>query len=289
MSTSVIPINISKDVIANLGEQFNPLFQDIRIYGTIEKPLFVSRDVEKALSLNDIHIRDRANFKEGLQFTRLIIPTNKGPRETIVLTEYGLYQAMFNSASPLAEEYCRFIVIVMQQLRTQGVVTLESSLKELKAEKARLQTTVNMLDETAEDLKYKLNEAEEENENRRAVAEKLNKRLHDADQNTGEAETIARKTGNVEYVTLLEKALMQLVYIHVSGIDEQEAGDLPDNEVYYMRLSTKKTLRGHHMAATAMMVNPTKQISKIDTDQEISLTDLRDIIESSNLSMLRAI
>jgi prophage antirepressor-like protein len=289
MNTAIIPLNISKDLIAKLGEQFNPLFEGIRIYGTIEQPLFVARDVEKALSLGDLHIRDRANFKEGLQYVRSLIPTVKGLREAITLTEYGLYQAMFCSASPLAEEYCRFIVIVMKQLRTQGVVTLESSLKELKEENLRLQSTVKMLDRETDDLKYRLTEAEDEIESRRAVNDRLKNSIYDARQDQEEAEMLAAKSGNLEYLGLLERAVMKEVYVHVSGVDSLEAADLPENEVFFLRLCTKKTLARHHQVATVMMINPTKQITMLGADHETSLTDLREIVESSNIQQLKAI
>jgi prophage antirepressor-like protein len=288
MSTDLVPINISHELVTKLGAQFNPVFSQIRIYGTVDEPLFIAKDVEKALGLADLNIRHKTNFKEGLHYQRVMAPTTKGLRETIALTEFGLYQAFFNSSMPVAEEYCRFIVIVMKQLRTQGVVTLEGALKQLQEENHMLEARAKMLDEETDRQHETIRELEEARDRKSLTIEHLETLVAVAKEEADVAEAVAAKTGNVEYVALLERALMKTVYVHVSGVDEDEAADLPDNDVYFLRLSTKPTLARHHLAAEIMMVNPTKQITMMGPDHECSLTDLREMIETSNMAYLKS-
>ena len=288
MSTELVPINITSDIIASLGEQFDPVFSQIRIFGTLKRPVFVARDVEKMLGLSDLNLRHRPHFKEGMHYETITIPTKGGSQKSVALTEHGLYQAFFNSSMPVAEKYCQFIIIVMQQLRTQGVVYLEGALTELEANLKRATDRANMLDEETDRQHELIRELENARDSKASRIAMLESTVADEATRANEAETVADKTGNVEYVALLEKALMKTVYVYVSGIDDEEALDLPDFDVFLFRLSTKTALSRHHRVADLYMVNPVKQITILGGEQECSLTDLREMVEASNLAYLKS-
>jgi len=215
-------------------------------------------------------------------------PTTKGLRETIALTEFGLYQAMFSSAAQVAVEYCRFIVIVMAQLRTQGVVTLEGALDQLRQENTRLAAQAKMLDEETDRQQGVIRELEEARDSKSRGIERLTNEVAELAERAEHADVVACKSGNVEYLALLERALMKSVWVYVSGVEEAEAEDLPEFDVFVLRLSTKTTLARHHRVAEVFMVNPVKQIIMLGADHECSLTDLREMIAESNLAQLRA-
>lgn len=288
MSTELMSINISDDLVTKIGEVFSPLFSKIRIFGTVETPLFVVRDVEKVLELGDLHIRHKTDYKEGFHYEIHSIQTTGGVQKTVLFTETGLYKAMFCSSVEIAEEYCRFITVVMKTLRTQGVVTLKGAFDALKNENMRLQGRVQMLDEETDRQQEMVRELEETQMKRANHIALLEARLYRSEGATEVAEAVAKKSDNVEYIRLLERAVMKPVYVHASGISGDEADDPPENETYVLRLSLKSSLSRHHRVAEVMMVNPTKQITQIDADHECTLTDLRELVESSNLKYLRA-
>jgi len=288
MNTELVTININDDLIAILGEQFNPIFSQIRIYGSLKTPVFIAKDVETVLGIGDLNIRHRPRFKEDLHYVNIIIPTKGGPQKMVALTEHGLYQAFFNSSLQLAETYCTFITIVMSQLRTQGVVTMESALTELRVENTRLAAKAKMLDEETDRQHDLIAELESKSSRKSTRIAVLENHANDNSDRAEVAETVAAKSGNVEYIALLEKAIMKRVYVHASGITDDESNDLPDNDVFCFRISVKNTLSRHHMVAELFMVNPVKQITVMGVDHECSLTDLREMIETSNFAYLKS-
>ena len=75
----------------------------------------VAPDVAKALDYNHtphmLRILDDAD--KGVH----LVDTNKGARETTIITEIGIYEAVFNSRKPEAKEFKRWIFAVIKELR----------------------------------------------------------------------------------------------------------------------------------------------------------------------------
>lgn len=160
---ALLPINISGEMIQALGELYNPIFSNVRIYGNVIDPVFVAKDVEKLLQLSNLHYfgddKD-GRFEDGVDKKKIKIQTNGGPQIVIVLTEVGLYKAIFTSIAPIARQFQLFITATMRQLRTKGSVTINEALEEYKrdVEKKTKMLEGQLDDEHALMLKHKADE-----------------------------------------------------------------------------------------------------------------------------------
>lgn len=126
--TNIAPIPLEDNLFVELSSDFDPIFQNIRIYGTIEEPYFIANDVKKLLNISKInYTRD---FKEGLHIVYLEVDTGQGLglRKNIAFTEFGLYVALMKSTVPLAEKFQNFVCVVMKRLRLRGKVTMQEAL-----------------------------------------------------------------------------------------------------------------------------------------------------------------
>lgn len=242
-------INISDKIIQCLKNDFDPLFSKIRIYGSIEFPLFVAKDLEKVLNLSDMNLRHKDTFIEGLHYEKHMIDTSKGMRETILLTEMGLYQALFNSNAEIAQKYCNFIVLVMRKLRTEGVVMLENCLDELN---------------------YKLKESRAKEEELFEQKLYYSEQLYLLKNEKENLEYEYQNNENIRYVNLLEEYFLKPMYVKC------EDDDPTDNDVY--KFSTCE-----FSDICLKVVDPKKQKIK---NLEISLSDLKDMIHNQNMVIM---
>lgn len=296
MSTDIVPLDISKDLVQTLGQQFDPLFSQIRIYGTIDEPVFVAKDVTAILKLENLHIRDKPYLIKDRHWFYKTVATKGGPQKTIVLTELGLYATMFQSEVELARQYCEFIVIVMKNLRTQGVVTMETALKELKEnfekEKAKLLKTNKMLDDTCEDLHYDVKTLTEQNENQTNKNYDLNDTIAHLREKIESLELTNEKVEDADFISKLREYAMKPVYIFWKQTEDEDydvADPPPSEEAYTFKLSTKQTLKGYTMVHRALMFNTTNQIAELGVEHETCLNDLLDQIESNNQKYLNKV
>ena len=94
--------------------------QEIRVVGTYEKPCFIAKDVAKILGYRDardmLRILNEAE-KKGTHEMR----TLGGVQKFSIITESGLYHAIFKSIKPIAEEF-RFKVTneILPSIRKKG-------------------------------------------------------------------------------------------------------------------------------------------------------------------------
>lgn len=152
---SMLPMEISKDLVKSLGELYNPIFSNIRIYGSVEDPLFVAKDVQKLLQLTTLsYSGDR--FEDELEKRKIKIQTNGGAQETVVFTEQGLYKAIFASIVPVAKQFQRFITVVMRQLRTRGSVSIDQAIDGYKKEIVKEQQKAKMLEDQLDEEHAKM-------------------------------------------------------------------------------------------------------------------------------------
>jgi prophage antirepressor-like protein len=135
LEMELIPIEINKELVASLGGEMSPLFSQVRIYGTLEDPLFVAKDVQDILKIKNMHYKDNDGFLEWNKHKiKAKVSTLGGIREAIVLTELGLYKALFHSKSEIAEQFQMFVYVIMKRLRMTGSVTTEQAVMDLETE-----------------------------------------------------------------------------------------------------------------------------------------------------------
>jgi prophage antirepressor-like protein len=173
---TIEPLPIGQNIFENIGFGIEDAFRDIRIYGTIEEPLFVAVDIQALLDLKDMRIARNEHYVEGVDWCRILVRTTGGKRteqEAIALTESGLYLALFRSNTETAKQFRRFVIVLLKRLRMQGSVSAEEATTDfelieknerledlLDLEKARVERLRNRLDARedpdVEDLKEKL-------------------------------------------------------------------------------------------------------------------------------------
>lgn len=250
-----IPVEITNEINNEINivdleneELYNPIFSKIRIYGSKENPLFVEKDVRQILGLSDFNISKKKNYIESLHYVNIPVPTGTGgTRYMNALTEMGLYAAMFSSSVPLAIHYCNYIVIVMKQLRINGIVTIESSFDEYK------NTVANIIQNKHNQI-YTL--THEKN-----ILEDVLSDIEDP--------------FIVDYCKVLEK---QFLKKEIKLYTEESDEDLHDGEIL-IRLGNRK-LKDEIELTSAYMVDPNIQLKQSEFCMDISDFEISSGLQS---------
>ena len=121
-----------------LGKQF-------RIYGTIEQPLFLAKDVAEWIEHTNVtHMVKNVDEDERCL---IVVNTFGGNQEALALTEAGLYEVLMQSRKPIAKEFKKKVKEILKTIRRHGVYAVEqvlndpdmliSALTALKEERAK--------------------------------------------------------------------------------------------------------------------------------------------------------
>ena len=107
------------EAIKVIAEQ-NVLGKEFHIYGTIEEPLFLAKDVAKWIEHSDVHkmLQSVDDDEKG----RNIVPTPGGEQECWFLTENGLYEVLMLSRKPIAKKFKKEVKRILHDLRLNGTV-----------------------------------------------------------------------------------------------------------------------------------------------------------------------
>lgn len=98
------------------------LNKQFKIYGTIEEPLFLAKDVAKVLDNKNVSqmVKD-ADLDED---EKAIFTTDTlgGVQKLLFVSEDGLYELLMQSRKPIAKEFKKEVKAILKQLRHTGVV-----------------------------------------------------------------------------------------------------------------------------------------------------------------------
>ena len=120
------------------------LGQTMNVYGTIENPLFLAKDVAEWIGhVNPSQMLAAIDDDEKL-VSSIMISGQK--REVLMITEDGLYEVLMLSRKPIAKEFKKGVKVVLKKLRTQGYV---------KAENITRSQLANMVLEAEKELEIK--------------------------------------------------------------------------------------------------------------------------------------
>jgi prophage antirepressor-like protein len=158
----VIPqIKIAQDIIQASGVRYEDIYDGIRIFGTFEHPLFSAKDVQTKLGLKNLRYKgDDSHLLWGKHRVKLyIVRDNNKIGDAILLTLEGLFEAIYASKAPAALAFRDYIYVVMDQLRTKGIVTTESA------------------EQGYQEYKQKIEDQQKEIENQKKLLEEKNKEL----------------------------------------------------------------------------------------------------------------
>lgn len=125
---------MSQSKILQVIHEQKILGKTIQCYGTFEEPLFLAKDVAEWIGL-----AKQKNGKYNIsRFVKSVSKKQKGIRiaytpggnqETIVLTEYGLYEVLMKSRLEEAEPFREKIVEMLRDLRRHGIAIDEERIK----------------------------------------------------------------------------------------------------------------------------------------------------------------
>ncbi len=122
----------------------------LSIIGSYEEPWFVGKEIATLLGYKDtkqamqMHIDDSEKktakaLRENIQKNSDVGSTSqsilqKMNWQTVLISEFGLYELIFNSHMPIAKDFKNWVKVVLRELRLNGKYKIEKELQEAKIE-----------------------------------------------------------------------------------------------------------------------------------------------------------
>lgn len=107
----------------------NDLYTEIVIKGTSEEPLFRASDIGVILGISNMRTTT-SNFDETEKVMQNM-ETSGGEQQVTFLTEFGLYQVLFNSRKPIAKTFKKWVCQVIKEIRINGSYTLRQEMEQV--------------------------------------------------------------------------------------------------------------------------------------------------------------
>lgn len=110
-------------------EQRDLLGKEFKIYGDLDNPLFLAKDVAEWIEHSDVSMMLRTvDENEKLVQTMFVSGQN---RELWFLTEDGLYEVLFQSRKPIAKEFKKQVKQILKEIRRRGVYVTDVALENM--------------------------------------------------------------------------------------------------------------------------------------------------------------
>lgn len=103
------------------------LEKDFKIYGTVEEPLFLAKDVANWIEHSDVSTMIR-NIDDEEKVTNIVC-TPGGNQEAWFLTEDGLYEVLMQSRKPIAKAFKREVKEILKSIRKHGAYMTPQTLE----------------------------------------------------------------------------------------------------------------------------------------------------------------
>lgn len=122
-----------KVIIPNLEilEHREVLGHDFKIYGNIENPLFMAKDVARWIEHSDVSTMLRV-IDENEKVTNIVC-TPGGKQAALFLTEDGLYEVLMQSRKPIAKQFKRQVKEILKEIRKHGIYATDNVLDKILA------------------------------------------------------------------------------------------------------------------------------------------------------------
>lgn len=95
------------------------LGKEFKIYGTIEEPLFLAKDVAEFIEHSDVSKMMKSVDED--EKVKNIVRTLGGNQEMWFLTENGLYEVLMQSRKPIAKQFKKKIKEILKSLRLNKI------------------------------------------------------------------------------------------------------------------------------------------------------------------------
>ena len=132
------------------------LGKEFKIYGTVENPLFLAKDV--ANMLEHTNVTKMLNSIDTEEKVVIKIPTNylleglQSNTEYTFLTEDGLYETFMLSRKPKAKQFKKEVKAILKQLRLTGIVMTEENYEKLTNDPNYIVYLINKIKDYKEQL-----------------------------------------------------------------------------------------------------------------------------------------
>lgn len=150
-------------------EEREVLDRKFKIYGTLENPMFLAKDVANWIE----HSNSRMMLKKIDEEEKVvnIVYTLGGIQEQWFLTEDGLYEVLMQSRKPIAKEFKNKVKQILKEIRLRGMYLTNSKLNEALEDKEKFIKEIEDLKQerelllenkfTKEDVKFMLEDFRE--------------------------------------------------------------------------------------------------------------------------------
>lgn len=141
------------------------LGKDFKVYGTIENPLFLAKDVAEWIEHSDVSM-----MMKTVDDDEKLLKTNPnnicGGQKSWFFTEDGLYEVLMQSRKPIAKQFKKQVKAILKEIRTKGgyISTTEEDTEEAILARAVLlaQATIEKKNKQIEQMKEDIYVLEEE-------------------------------------------------------------------------------------------------------------------------------
>ena len=169
-------------------KQTELLGRQLTVYGTMQEPLFLAKEVAELIEHSDVSTMLRT-VDEDEKLTQTFFGSGQG-REMRLLTENGLYEILMQSRKPIAKQFKKGVKQILKEIRTTGgyIATQVNETPEMIMARA-----LKVAEHTIEEHEKRMKALAEENE----AQKRINKQL-EADTQM-KAEEIKKLTPDADY------------------------------------------------------------------------------------------
>lgn len=144
------------------------LAKEFTVYGTVEEPLFLAKDVAEWIGYDLSSINKLVQLVEEDEKVRNIVPTLGGNQEAWMLTEDGVYEVLMQSRKPIAKQFKKEVKKVLKSIRNNGgyIANQEQLTPEQIVANALIvaQNIINNQNKQIEEMSVKMSELEKKSD-----------------------------------------------------------------------------------------------------------------------------
>ena len=144
------------------------LTKEFILYGTVEEPLFLAKDVAEWIDYDLSSINKLVQNVDDEEKVRSIIPTLGGEQEMWMLTEGGVYEVLMQSRKPKAKLFKKEVKSILKSIRLNGgyIANQEQLTPEQIVANALIvaQNIINNQNRQIEEMSVKMSELEKKSD-----------------------------------------------------------------------------------------------------------------------------
>jgi len=112
-------------------EQREVFGKDFKIYGDIENPLFLAKDIANWIEYDASSTNKLLNTVDETEKVRKIVPNLEGNQEMWLLTEDGLYEVLMQSRKPIAKQFKKKVKEILKDIRKHEIYANDETLEKM--------------------------------------------------------------------------------------------------------------------------------------------------------------